>query len=87
MNAPTERDAKESTPLEVTKASLQMKEDSYAGEPPVPMAPGDEVPAGTPGSAEGLCRACGGSGRDAGSSTPCPVCEGTGKVQVGVGGG
>jgi hypothetical protein len=87
MNASTERNSNESKPLETTQASLQAKENSYAVEPPEPMAPGDEVPPGTPGSAEGLCPGCGGSGREADKSTPCAVCEGTGKVQVGVGGG
>ena len=51
---------------------------------PAPMAPGDEAPAGTPGTGEDICRACGGSGRLNGG--PCPECEGTGKVTVGIGG-
>jgi DnaJ-class molecular chaperone len=48
------------------------------------MAPGDEAPPGTPGTGEDLCRACGGTGILNGS--PCPECEGTGKVTVGIGG-
>ena len=51
---------------------------------PPPRSPGDEAPAGTPGTAEAVCRRCGGSGRDAGET--CPDCNGTGKVTQGVGG-
>ena len=50
-----------------------------------PMAPGDEAPAGTPGTGEAVCPRCGGSGRVQGSS--CPECLGRGKVIHGVGGG
>lgn len=46
--------------------------------------PGDEAPAGTPGTGEGVCPDCGGSGRRAGRE--CPTCGGTGKVTVGIGG-
>jgi hypothetical protein len=49
-----------------------------------PMAPGDEAPAGTPGTGEDVCPQCGGSGRLGASS--CPNCQGTGKVIVGIGG-
>ena len=49
-----------------------------------PMSPGDEAPAGTPGTAPTVCRACGGSGRLDGAA--CPECDGTGQVTVGVGG-
>lgn len=49
-----------------------------------PMSPGDEAPAGTPGTGEDVCPSCGGSGRSA--SGACPVCQGTGKVTVGIGG-
>jgi hypothetical protein len=52
-------------------------------EPPAPLHPGDEAPAGTPGTGEGICRECGGSGRLAGAL--CPACDGSGKVIVGVG--
>ncbi|MEJ7929926.1 hypothetical protein WG922_08070 [Ramlibacter sp. AN1015] len=48
------------------------------------MSPGDEAPAGTPGTGEGVCPRCGGSGRLEGGS--CPDCAGTGKVTVGIGG-
>ena len=52
---------------------------------PVPNpSPGDEAPEGTPGTGEGLCRQCGGSGR-VGDAT-CPSCQGSGKVVVGIGG-
>lgn len=57
------------------------------GEAPqsAPLKPGDEAKAGTPGTGEGLCHDCGGSGRtDTGA--PCPTCAGTGKVTVGIGG-
>jgi hypothetical protein len=49
-----------------------------------PLAPGDEAPAGTPGTGEAICRRCGGKGRINGE--PCPECEGTGKVIAGIGG-
>lgn len=55
-----------------------------AGSPMPAMAPGDEAPAGTPGTGEDLCRACGGNGRLNGGA--CPECEGTGKITVGIGG-
>ena len=42
------------------------------------LNPGDEVPPGTPGSGEAICRDCGGTGR-IGAST-CPKCGGSGKV-------
>ena len=54
------------------------------GSPAPPMAPGDEAPAGTPGTGEDLCRACGGTGMLNGAA--CPECEGTGKINVGIGG-
>lgn len=54
--------------------------------PPAPTAPGDDAPAGTPGTGESLCRECGGSGRLDGGRT-CPTCQGSGKVNVGIGGG
>ena len=54
--------------------------------PAPPLRPGDEAPSGTPGTGEGLCRACGGSGVADGGQR-CPVCEGTGRVAVGIGGG
>ncbi|MBT2322005.1 hypothetical protein J7E62_06510 [Variovorax paradoxus] len=50
-----------------------------------PSRPGDEAPAGTPGTGEGLCRRCGGSGKTE-DGQACPECKGTGKVTVGIGG-
>jgi len=47
--------------------------------------PGDEAATGTPGTGEGVCRRCGGSGVDGGQR--CPDCAGTGRVTVGIGGG
>jgi len=46
--------------------------------------PGDEAPERTPGTGEGLCRECGGSGRV--GDVACPSCKGSGKVTVGIGG-
>ncbi|WP_426144495.1 hypothetical protein [Polaromonas sp. DSR2-3-2] len=46
--------------------------------------PGDEAPEGTPGTGEGLCRDCGGSGRV--GDAACPSCRGSGMVIVGIGG-
>ncbi|HEY8879661.1 MAG TPA: hypothetical protein VIN03_18980 [Roseateles sp.] len=54
--------------------------------PPLPTAPGDEAPAGTPGTGEKVCPACGGSGRQAGGDV-CLNCQGSGKVIAGIGGG
>ncbi len=53
-------------------------------EPPPRLNPGDEAPAGTPGTGENICRECGGSGRVNGAA--CPSCNGSGKVTVGIGG-
>lgn len=50
-----------------------------------PMSPGDEAPAGTPGTGEKECPDCGGSGKLAGRA--CPTCGGTGKINAAVGGG
>lgn len=51
-----------------------------------PMTPGDEAPAGTPGTSEDVCPSCKGSGKTV-SGGACPVCGGTGKVIEGLGGG
>ena len=48
------------------------------------LNPGDEAPAGTPGTGENVCPRCGGTGQLQGR--PCTECGGTGKVTVGVGG-
>ncbi len=47
--------------------------------------PGDQAPAGTPGTGEGLCPQCGGVGEADGG--PCATCGGTGRVVEGIGGG
>lgn len=44
----------------------------------------DEVPEGTPESAENLCRRCAGTGQVDGHE--CPDCNGSGKVITPVGG-
>jgi hypothetical protein len=49
-----------------------------------PMSPGDDAPAGTPGTGEAVCPRCGGTGQLKGQ--PCPECDGTGKVIKGIGG-
>lgn len=48
--------------------------------------PGDDAPAGTPGTGEDICPACKGSGRNA-SGGDCPNCGGSGKIIEGIGGG
>ena len=48
-----------------------------------PMNPGDEAPAGTPGTGENVCPACAGSGRVDGA--PCTECAGSGRVVSNVG--
>jgi len=48
-----------------------------------PRKSGDEVPEGTPGSAENVCSRCGGTGIAGGKR--CPDCEGTGTVTTNVG--
>ena len=50
-----------------------------------PMNPGDEAPAGTPGTAEDICPDCSGSGKKDGSE--CSTCGGSGRVVEGIGGG
>lgn len=82
----TKPDAESMTPLEISQASLDAKEDPAANQPPAALAPGDEVAGGTPGSGESICRTCGGSGRAGSAGAQCPDCLGTGKVTVGVGG-
>jgi len=45
----------------------------------------EEVPPGTPGSGENLCRRCEGKGRLA-DGAECPDCKGTGKINTPIGG-
>lgn len=47
--------------------------------------PGDEAPAGTPGTGEALCPDCAGTGRRDGAT--CETCAGTGRIVEGIGGG
>ncbi|HYC04905.1 MAG TPA: hypothetical protein VED40_16555 [Azospirillaceae bacterium] len=47
--------------------------------------PGDQAPAGTPGTGENLCPDCSGKGRIGGQA--CETCAGTGVVNEGIGGG
>jgi len=86
-----EEDPGASIDLAAKDAKLPGASDQPAGEQgaqargtTVPMAPGDEAPAGTPGTGEDVCRTCGGSGKL--GATSCPDCAGTGKVTVGIGG-
>ena len=72
-------------------ASLPGRPDPPAGRPgdepakaQAPMRPGDEAPAGTPGTGEDVCPRCGGSGRLGAGA--CPECQGSGVVKVGIGG-
>jgi DnaJ-class molecular chaperone len=48
------------------------------------MKPGDEAPAGTPGTGENVCPVCHGSGRI--GQQRCASCAGTGTVTTGIGG-
>lgn len=50
-----------------------------------PPGPGDDAPAGTPGTGEAICPDCEGTGKREGRA--CPTCGGTGKVIQGIGGG
>jgi hypothetical protein len=50
-----------------------------------PMSPGDEAPAGTPGTGEDICPECDGRGKTA-RGEPCRNCDGTGRIVRGVGG-
>jgi hypothetical protein len=49
------------------------------------MRPGDQAPPGTPGTGEDICHTC--QGRGIRDGRPCPECQGTGRVTVGLGGG
>ncbi|HEX2913879.1 MAG TPA: hypothetical protein VH186_23955 [Chloroflexia bacterium] len=48
------------------------------------MNPGDQAPAGTPGTGEALCPRCSGKGKLNGQL--CEVCGGSGVVVQGIGG-
>jgi DnaJ-class molecular chaperone len=54
------------------------------GQPTAKMNPGDQAPAGTPGTGENLCPVCSGEGSVDGQQ--CASCGGTGVVIQGVGG-
>jgi DnaJ-class molecular chaperone len=49
-----------------------------------PLKPGDEAPAGTPGTGENICPVCHGSGQN--GAKPCVNCDGTGRITTGIGG-
>jgi RecJ-like exonuclease len=51
-----------------------------------PLNPGDQAEPGTPGTGEGLCPECGGSGRLE-DGRECRNCGGTGKIVKGISGG
>ena len=51
---------------------------------PSPRNPGDEAPAGSPGTGENVCPVCRGTGAVQGKA--CVNCGGTGKVITGIGG-
>jgi hypothetical protein len=53
--------------------------------PASPERPGDEAPAGTPGTGEDICPECNGRGKDARGNV-CGYCEGTGRIVRGIGG-
>ena len=50
------------------------------------MKPGDEAPAGTPGTGDNICPVCGGKGHLQGGLR-CENCGGTGVVTTGIAGG
>jgi hypothetical protein len=50
-----------------------------------PMSPGDEAPAGTPGTGEDICPQCNGRGKTA-RGEQCADCGGTGRIVRGIGG-
>ena len=52
---------------------------------PEPMRPGDEAPPDEPSAGENICPRCGGDGELDGS--PCPDCEGSGRITEAIGGG
>ncbi|KQQ47300.1 hypothetical protein ASF61_01210 [Duganella sp. Leaf126] len=54
-----------------------------------PLNPGDDAPAGTPGTGEDICPVCHGKGQveQAGAAVSCSNCGGTGVIVEGIGGG
>lgn len=72
-------------PVDEGGSSVAGEEDPGAAIEPTTPRPGDEARPGTPGTGEGICRRCGGSGSISGGE-PCPDCGGTGHVTVGIGG-
>lgn len=54
-----------------------------------PLNPGDDAPAGTPGTGEDVCPICHGSGQveQDGDNVSCANCGGTGIIIEGIGGG
>lgn len=87
MSNATTPTSRPGTPLDIVPdaESVAGEEDPGASIDPSTLRPGDEAPTGTPGTGEGLCRACGGSGVTNGGER-CPDCEGSGRVTVGIGG-
>ena len=65
---------------EQSKADAKMK-----GRATERSNPGDEAPAGTPGTGENICPDCKGSGMV--KARQCPKCGGTGVVIEGIAGG
>jgi hypothetical protein len=63
---------------------MATQKDDQAKQPT--MAPGDQVPPGTPGAGPNVCPDCGGKGRLQNGSR-CETCQGTGTVVEAVGGG
>ncbi len=82
---PASDDSTRKGPIDLTQ-SVAGEEDPGASVDLVtpPVAPGDEAPAGTIGTGEDICRACGGTGMLNGGA--CPECEGLGKITAGIGG-
>ncbi len=75
--------------MSTTEKKIDLSESVAGEEDPgasidFPISPGDEAPPGMPGTGEGVCPTCGGSGRS--PTGECPVCKGTGKVTSGISG-
>jgi hypothetical protein len=75
-----------SRPVDVDDATVErVRQQLLAGSrQPSEAGDADAVPSGTPGAGENICRRCAGSGEVDG--TPCPDCDGTGKVTTPIGG-